>query len=201
VLLKLPFIGAVRRFARERACVPSRRHVRAGMPLFRRWSRAGRGRDLRSRRGLEQAASGVVQGAPLASALEREARSAPAPVQLLRGESRAARVADWRGTPGIFAAQERSVACAALVTALEPALIVAFEASSHFTAAPAPAVYSLRRACDAPPCAVRCAQGVTLLELLVVLTCRAVLGVTGLAFESLRRRGNLEQVVDSTSAG
>jgi prepilin-type N-terminal cleavage/methylation domain-containing protein len=47
------------------------------------------------------------------------------------------------------------------------------------------------------PYAVRCAQGVTLLELLVVLTVLGlVLGVTGLAFESLRTPRESQQIVD-----
>jgi prepilin-type N-terminal cleavage/methylation domain-containing protein len=47
------------------------------------------------------------------------------------------------------------------------------------------------------PWAVRCAQGVTLLELLVVLTVLGlVLGVTGLAVESLRTPRESKQVVD-----
>ncbi len=47
------------------------------------------------------------------------------------------------------------------------------------------------------PCAVRCAQGVTLLELVVVLTLLGlVLGVTGLAFELLRAPRESEQFVD-----
>ena len=86
-----------------------------------------------------------MQGAPLAGALEREDALSASALQLVRVGESSGRVADMAWSAGNLAAQEAERGLRTLVTALEPALIVAFGGIVAFTAAALlQAVYSLR---------------------------------------------------------
>jgi type II secretory pathway component PulF len=86
-----------------------------------------------------------VQGASLSSALEREGALTPSALQLVTVGESSGRVAAMALGAGNLAAQEAERGIRTLVTALEPALIVAFGGLVAFTAAALlQAVYSLR---------------------------------------------------------
>jgi type II secretory pathway component PulF len=147
VLLRLPFIGAVRRaLATARVMRALGGMLRAGMPLLPALDAArDAAGDLAIADRLERSRERVVQGAPLAGALEREGAVSASALQLIKVGESSGRVADMAGNAGNLAAQEAERGLRTIVTALEPALIVAFGGIVAFTAAALlQAVYSLR---------------------------------------------------------
>ncbi len=94
---------------------------------------------------LLRARERVVQGTALAAALEREDALSPSALQLVVVGESSGRVAEMALGAANLAAQEAERGLRTLVTALEPALIVAFGGMVAFTAAALlQAVYSLR---------------------------------------------------------
>ena len=120
--------------------------LRAGMPLLPALDAAREAAgDLAIAERLERSRERVVQGAALAAALEREGALSPSALQLVMVGESSGRVADMALGAGNLAAQEAERGLRKLVTALEPALIVAFGGIVAFTAAALlQAVYSLR---------------------------------------------------------
>lgn len=146
-LLKTPFIGSVRRsLATARVMRALGGMLRAGMPLLPALDAAREAAgDLAIGERLARSRERVVQGAPLALALEREDALTPSALQLVMVGESSGRVAEMALGAGNLAAQEAERGLRALVTALEPALIVAFGGLVAFTAAALlQAVYSLR---------------------------------------------------------
>ena len=147
LLLKLPFVGAVRRsLATARVMRALGGMLRAGMPLLPALDAArDAAGDLAIAERLERSRERVVQGAPLAAALEREGALSASALQLIKVGESSGRVADMASSAGNLAAQEAERGLRTLVTVLEPALIVAFGGLVAFTAAALlQAVYSLR---------------------------------------------------------
>ncbi|HYU09550.1 MAG TPA: type II secretion system F family protein, partial [Gemmatimonadales bacterium] len=146
-LLRIPFIGSVRRaLATARVMRALGGMLRAGMPLLPALDAAREAAgDLAIAERLARSRERVMQGAPLALALEREAALTPSALQLMMVGESSGRVAEMALGAGNLAAQEAERGLRALVTALEPALIVAFGGLVAFTAAALlQAVYSLR---------------------------------------------------------
>ena len=146
-LLKLPFVGAVRRaLATARVMRALGGMLRAGMPLLPALDAArDAAGDLAIGARLERARERVVQGTALATALEREDALSRSALQLVVVGESSGRVAEMALGAGNLAAQEAERGLRTLVTALEPALIVAFGGMVAFTAAALlQAVYSLR---------------------------------------------------------
>jgi len=146
-LLRLPFIGPVRRaLATARVMRALGGMLRAGMPLLPALDAAREAAgDLAIAERLERSRERVVQGAALAAALEREGALNPSALQLVMVGESTGRVAEMALGAGNLAAQEAERGLRTLVTALEPALIVAFGGMVAFTAAALlEAVYSLR---------------------------------------------------------
>jgi len=146
-LLRLPFIGPVRRaLATARVMRALGGMLRAGMPLLPALDAAREAAgDLAIAERLERSRERVVQGAALAAALEREGALNPSALQLVMVGESSGRVAEMALGAGNLAAQEAERGLRTLVTALEPALIVAFGGMVAFTAAALlEAVYSLR---------------------------------------------------------
>jgi general secretion pathway protein F len=147
LLLKLPFVGSVRRaLATARVMRALGGMLRAGMPLLPALGAArDAAGDLAIADRLERSRERVVQGAPLASALEREGALSASALQLIKVGESSGRVADMAWNAGNLAAQEAERGLRTLVTVLEPALIVALGGLVAFTAAALlQAVYSLR---------------------------------------------------------
>lgn len=147
VLLKLPFIGSVRRaLATARVMRALGGMLRAGMPLLPALDAAREASgDLAIAERLARSRERVVQGAALAAALEREGAVSASALQLMMVGESSGRVAEMALGAGNLAAQEAERGLRALVTALEPALIVTFGGVVAFTAAALlQAVYSLR---------------------------------------------------------
>ncbi len=147
VLLKLPFIGAVRRaLATARVMRALGGMLRAGLPLLPALDAARESAgDLAIAERLLRARERVVQGTALAAALEREDALSPSALQLVVVGESSGRVAEMALGAANLAAQEAERGLRTLVTALEPALIVAFGGMVAFTAAALlQAVYSLR---------------------------------------------------------
>jgi type II secretory pathway component PulF len=145
--LRLPFIGSVRRaLATARVTRALGGMLRAGMPLLPALDAArDAAGDLAIAARLERSRERVVQGAPLAGALEREDALSPSALQLIKVGEASGRVGDMASNAGNLAAREAERRLRALVTVLEPALIVAFGGIVAFTAAALlQAVYSLR---------------------------------------------------------
>jgi len=145
--LRLPFIGSVRRaLATARVMRALGGMLRAGMPLLPALDAArDAAGDLAIADRLERSRERVVQGAPLAGALEREDALSPNALQLVKVGEASGRVSDMAWSAGNLAAQEAERGLRTLVTVLEPALIVAFGGIVAFTAAALlQAVYSLR---------------------------------------------------------
>jgi len=147
VLLRLPFIGSVRRaLVTARVMRALGGTLRSGMPLLPALDAAREAAgDLAIAARLTRSRERVVQGTALAAALEREAALSPSALQLVMVGESSGRVADMALNAGNLAAQEAERGLRTLVTILEPALIVAFGAVVAFTAAALlQAVYSLR---------------------------------------------------------
>jgi general secretion pathway protein F len=147
VLLRLPFIGSVRRaLATARVMRALGGMLRAGMPLLPALDAArDAAGDFAIAERLEKSRERVAQGTSLANALEREGALSASALQLVKVGESSGRVADMAWNPGNLAAQEAERGLRTLVTALEPALIVAFGGVVAFTvAALLQAVYSLR---------------------------------------------------------
>jgi len=147
VLLRLPFIGPVRRaLVTARVMRALGGTLRSGMPLLPALDAAREAAgDLAIAARLARSRERVVQGTALAAALEREAALSPSALQLVMVGESSGRVADMALNAGDLAAQEAERGLRTLVTILEPALIVAFGAVVAFTAAALlQAVYSLR---------------------------------------------------------
>lgn len=146
-LLRIPFISSVRRsLATARVMRALGGMLRAGMPLLPALDAAREAAgDLAIAERLQRARERVVQGSPLAAALEREGALSPSALQLVTVGESSGRVAEMALGAGNLAAQEAERGIRTLVTALEPALIVAFGGIVAFTAAALlQAVYSLR---------------------------------------------------------
>src|SRR6266516_108619 len=146
-LLRIPCIGSVRRaLATARVMRALGGMLRAGMPLLPALDAAREAAgDLAIAERLARSRERVLQGAPLALALEREAALTASALQLVMVGESSGRVAEMAVGAGNLAAQEAERGLRALVTALEPALIVAFGGLVAFTAAALlQAVYSLR---------------------------------------------------------
>jgi type II secretory pathway component PulF len=146
-LLKLPLIGKVRHsLATARVMRALGGMLRAGMPLLPALDAAREAAgDMAIAERLARARERVVQGAALAGALEREAALSPSALQLVTVGESSGRVSEMALNAGNLAAQEAERGLRTLVTALEPALIVAFGGLVAFTAAALlQAVYSLR---------------------------------------------------------
>ncbi len=147
MLLKLPFIGAVRQaLATTRVLRALGGMLRAGMPLLPALEAArDAAGDFAVAERLGRARERVVQGSALAVALEREAAISPSSLQLVTVGESSGRVAEMALRAGDLAAQEAERGLRTLVTALEPALVIAFGGLVAFTAAALlQAVYSLR---------------------------------------------------------
>jgi type II secretory pathway component PulF len=147
VLLKLPFIGPVRKaLATARVMRALGGMLRSGMPLVPALDAAREAAgDLAIGERLERVRERVLQGAALASALEREAAVSPSALQLVMVGESSGRVGEMALGAGNLAAQEAERGLRTLVTALEPALVIAFGGLVAFTAAALlQAVYSLR---------------------------------------------------------
>lgn len=146
-LLKLPLIGKVRHaLATARVMRALGGMLRAGMPLLPALDAAREAAgDLAIAERISRSRERVVQGAALAAALERESALSPTALQLVVVGESSGRVAEMALSAGNLAAQEAERGLRTLVTALEPALIVAFGGLVAFTAAALlQAVYSLR---------------------------------------------------------
>ncbi len=146
-LLKLPFIGPVRHaLATARVTRALGGMLRAGMPLLPALDAAREAAgDLAIGGRLVRVRERVVQGAALAHALDREAALSPSALQLVTVGESSGRVAEMALRAGDLAAQEAERGLRTLVTALEPALVIAFGGVVAFTAAALlQAVYSLR---------------------------------------------------------
>ena len=146
-LLKLPYIGSVRRaLATARVMRALGGMLRAGVPLLPALDAAREAAgDLAIAERLERSRERVVQGAALAAALEREVALSPSALQLMMVGESSGRVGEMALGAGNLAAQEAERGLRTLVTALEPALILAFGGMVAFTAAALlQAVYSLR---------------------------------------------------------
>ena len=146
-LLKLPFIGPVRRaLATARVMRALGGMLRTGMPLLAALDAARQAAGDRAiGERLSRARERVVQGSALTAALEREDALSPSALQLVTVGESSGRVAEMALRAGDLAAQEADRGLRALVTALEPALVIAFGGLVAFTAAALlQAVYSLR---------------------------------------------------------
>lgn len=146
-VLKLPFIGPVRlALATARVMRALGGMLRAGMPLLPALEAARQAAgDLAIGERLARVRERVMQGAGLATALEREAAISPSALQLVTIGESSGRVADMALRAGDLAAQEAERGLRTLVTALEPALVITFGGLVAFTAAALlQAVYSLR---------------------------------------------------------
>jgi type II secretory pathway component PulF len=148
-LLKLPFIGPVRRaLATARVMRALGGMLRTGMPLLAALDAAGQAAgDLAIGERLTRARGRVVQGSALTVALEREDALSPSALQLVTVGESSGSVAEMALRAGDLAAQEADRGLRTLVTTIEPALVIAFGGLVAFTAAALlQAVYSLRPA-------------------------------------------------------
>jgi type II secretory pathway component PulF len=146
-LLKLPLVGQLRRsLATTRVMRALGGMLRSGMPLLAALDAArDAAGDLAISERLQRARERVVQGTSLATALEREGAISASALQLVMVGESSGKVAEMALGAGNLAAQEAERGLRTLVTALEPALIVAFGGLVAFTAAALlQAVYSLR---------------------------------------------------------
>jgi type II secretory pathway component PulF len=147
LLLKLPVIGPVRHaLATARVVRALGGMLRTGMPLLAALDAARQAAgDLAIGERFTRARERVVQGATLTLALERERAVSPSALQLISVGESSARVAEMALRAGDLAAQEAERGLRTLVTALEPALVIAFGGLVAFTAAALlQAVYTLR---------------------------------------------------------
>jgi general secretion pathway protein F len=146
-LLAAPLVGPVRlALATSRIARALGGTLAAGMSLLAALDAAREAAgDVAVAARLGRARERVTQGAPLSASLEREGALAPGALQLvLVGES-SGRLADMARRAGDLAAQEAERGLKALVTLVEPALIVAFGGLVAFVAAALlQAVYAIR---------------------------------------------------------
>ncbi|OLD39483.1 MAG: hypothetical protein AUI57_03165 [Candidatus Rokubacteria bacterium 13_1_40CM_2_68_8] len=146
-LLAAPLVGRVRlALATSRIARALGGMLSAGMPLLAALDAAGEAAgDLAVAARLKRARERVTQGAPLSASLEREGALAPGALQLVQVGESSGRLADMARRAGDLAAQEAERGLKALVTLVEPALIVAFGGLVAFVAAALlQAVYSIR---------------------------------------------------------
>src|SRR6266702_1275567 len=146
-LLAAPFVGPVRlALATSRIARALGGMLAAGMPLLAALAAAREAAgDLAVAARLERARERVTQGAPLSTSLEREGALATGALQLLQVGESSGRLADMARRAGDLAAQEAERGLKALVTLVEPALIVAFGGLVAVVAAALlEAVYSIR---------------------------------------------------------
>jgi type II secretory pathway component PulF len=146
-LLAVPFVGPVRlALATSRIARALGGMLAAGMPLLAALDAAGEAAgDVAAAARLGRARERVAAGAPLTASLEREAALAPGALQLVQVGESSGRLADMARRAGDLAAQEAERGLKALVTLVEPALIVAFGGLVAFVAAALlQAVYSIR---------------------------------------------------------
>ena len=146
-LLAAPLIGPVRlALATSRIARALGGMLAAGMPLLAALDAAGEAAgDVAAAARLGRARERVAAGAPLTASLEREAALAPGALQLVQVGESSGRLADMARRAGDLAAQEAERGLKALVTLVEPALIVAFGGLVAFVAAALlQAVYSIR---------------------------------------------------------
>jgi general secretion pathway protein F len=146
-LLAAPLVGPVRMaLATSRIARALGGMLAAGMPLLAALDAAGEAAgDVAAAARLARARERVAAGAPLTASLEREAALAPGALQLIQVGESSGRLADMARRAGDLAAQEAEGGLKALVTLVEPALIVAFGGLVAFVAAALlQAVYSIR---------------------------------------------------------
>jgi len=146
-LLAAPFVGPVRlALATSRIARALGGMLAAGMPLLAALDAArDAAGDLAVAARIGRARERVAAGAPLMASLEREAALAPGALQLVQVGESSGRLADMARRAGDLAAQEAERGLKALVTLIEPALIVAFGGLVAFVAAALlQAVYSMR---------------------------------------------------------
>jgi len=146
-LLAAPLVGRVRlALATSRIARALGGMLAAGMPLLPALDAAREAAgDLAVAARLGRARGRVTQGAPLSASLERESALAPAALQLVQVGESSGRLAHMARRAGDLAAQEAERGLKALVTLVEPALIVAFGGLVAFVAAALlQAVYSIR---------------------------------------------------------
>ncbi len=146
-LLATPLLGPVRlALATSRIGRALGGMLASGMPLLSALDAAREaGGDLAVAARLERARERVTQGAPLSASLELEGALAPGALQLMQVGESSGRLADMARRAGDLAAQEAERGLKALVTFVEPALIVAFGGLVAFVAAALlQAVYSIR---------------------------------------------------------
>jgi general secretion pathway protein F len=146
-LLAAPLVGPVRlALATSRIGRALGGMLASGMPLLAALDAACEAAgDLAVAARLARARERVTQGAPLSASLEREGALAPGALQLVQVGESSGRLADMAGRAGDLAAQEAERGLKALVTLVEPALIVAFGGLVAFVAAALlQAVYSIR---------------------------------------------------------
>src|SRR5438128_11938639 len=119
----------------------------AGMPLLAALDAAGEAAgDVAVAARLKRARERVTQGAPLSASLEREGALAPGALQLVQVGESSGRLADMARRAGDLAAQEAERGLKALVTLVEPAMVIAFGGLVAFVAAaPRRAGFSVRR--------------------------------------------------------
>jgi general secretion pathway protein F len=146
-LLRAPLIGPVRlALATSRVARALAGTLAAGMPLLPALDAARQAAgDLAVAARLERARERVTQGAPLTASLEREGALSTSALQLVQVGESSGRLADMARRAGDLAAQEAERRLKALVTLVEPLLIVAFGGLVAFVAAALlQAVYSIR---------------------------------------------------------
>ena len=146
-LLAAPLIGPVRlALATSRVARALSGMLAAGMPLLAALDAAGAAAgDLAVAARLERARERVAAGAPLTGSLEREGALAPGALQLIQVGESSGRLAEMARRAGDLAAQDAERGLKALVTLVEPALIIVFGALVAFVAAALlQAVYSIR---------------------------------------------------------
>jgi len=146
-VLAAPLVGPVRlALATSRIARALGGMLAAGMPLLAALEAAGEAAgDGAAAARLGRARDRVAAGAPLTASLERESALAPSALQLVQVGESSGRLADMARRAGDLAAQEAERGLKALVTLVEPALIVAFGGLVAFVAAALlQAVYSIR---------------------------------------------------------
>jgi len=146
-LLAAPLVGPVRlALATSRIARALGGMLAAGMPLLPALDAAGEAAgNLAVAARLARARERVSQGAPLSASLEREGALAPAALQLVQVGESSGRLSHMARRAGDLAAQEAERGLKALITLVEPALIVAFGGLvALMAAALLQAVYSIR---------------------------------------------------------
>lgn len=146
-LLSFPMIGGLRlALGTARVTRALGGMLRAGMPLLAALDAAREAAgDVALAYRLTQARERVAQGSPLTASLEREHALSVSALSLFAVGESSGRIGDMALKAGDLAAQEAERGLKALVTVLEPALIVAFGGLVALVAAALlQAVYSLR---------------------------------------------------------